>query len=588
MTVSYENTMTQNLEYQAKFKADTSDLSKAQAAIKQTGAQFLDLGKASGGLTVVLSNVRGALNGSITSLINMATGAGIAIQALMKLHPALAIISGLLAAGKVAFEVFNKRQEEAAEKAESAKRAIDALGLSVSELDQHLQRTKDAADAYERIQQAADNAAKAIRDMAAAQLSYNAAIAKADMANLDLDEAKALGGAKTDEERRNIKRDFAGKRAEAQTKALNEEYRLKFEQNSNERAEIVAGAKRDEEDRRSVLMGNVSDASKSIDNILAGNMRAELEVMPADSPYESEKRKQVKAIESKYAEYEAIRTAFRENPHEAAQKYGSVLGETSASEIGGIIRSLDTHKKALADFDAAAPQRAADTAQKLQVNEMERKTLAANRGAAGASIQKQLVDTTTGLDAEAAREKEAAGEKEAAKAKARKASVDAARDAASRALESDRYELMTDEEKAEHLRGQVKETRSAIGINAKAIAVENDPEKKAALQVQQGKLVQDLVSQRSEGRSVTQRIDGDREKQQKDAADRRDSISQHQAAIESIRQSRHETGLDTRQAFNHLYAVKGGKNPDEKVADNTSKMAEHLAAIAKLMEGAAA
>ena len=574
--------MSKNLEYQARFKTDTGDLKKAQVEISATGTTLVNMGKTAGGLTMVLANMRGAVSGNISSLVNMAVGAGLALKSLASLHPAVKILSIALAAGKFAYELFTNKQEAAAKKAEEAKAAIDALGLSISALDQHLAKSKDAADAYERIQKAAERTATAVKDLTAAQIAYNQAVGKADVASLDLEEAIKLSNSSlTPDQTRDIKREYAGKRAEVEARTVEDDFKLKFEQNQKDRFDIESGAGAFERDNANLLQGNIDDAKKALADIVAANAAKvvsseDFSALPMDQRWKARMQRE-----------KEVKEEFAAEPMKAQRKYAPAIGEEGAGEIGDMVRTLNAHQKALSQFKAGESERQADTNRKLDVIDVQRKEIGLARNAALDSIKTGLVETNAGIAAESRGEASNKAAADAEKHKARDNAISAAGERARRAIETDRYDRMSDPEKAEHLRGKVKDTRSAIADNRAAIASETDPDKRAALLGRRGQLVEDLVSQRKEGRSVVEKIEKQRDADNKVKGGVDNQVAEHRDAIEKMRHARSEQSVDAMQVFKHMYAVKEGRNPDETIADNTTQMADHLSAIAEILKEAA-
>ncbi|HMO52304.1 MAG TPA: hypothetical protein PKE26_11890 [Kiritimatiellia bacterium] len=571
--------MTQSLKYQADFVAKTDGLKQAQGEIKETGKQFGAIAQAGAGLGMAMSAASGAVRGNVGALMQLAMGAGIALRAISNLNPALRILTAVLFVGKLAYEAFTSAKEKAAQKAEEARRNIDALGLSISALDRHQRNVKDSAQIYERIEKAAERSAKAIRDMADAQIAYNTAVGNANQANIDLREAEELAGATTDEQRREIRGRYAVERNQASKETAQQEFELKKQAHLDERRNIVETAARQETNQRAMLGGNVTSARVEIADIIDQIAQEQTDALKPTSPYESERKKQSEAWMEKAAEMDQMRKDFAADPRAAAEKYADQL-TGKAGDLGGLIKALESHQSALKDFEDSAPERADDVSKKLAEHAVKGATIGQGLKAATDSADATLTREKTALSAE----EKAEQERLAAVEKERGRRVNQAKDRAASAVAADRYDRMSDTDKADHLRGQANETQSALAINAKAIAAEADPEKKAGLQIRQGQLIEELAATMKEGRSITGRIEKEKEREGKETKRRDDAISEHKKDIEEIRASRATTAMDTSQVFQHMYDVRGGKNPDEMVAANTKKIEEHNAAIRKLLE----
>lgn len=572
--------MSQNLEYQARFKAETAELKAAQNEIKNTGKAFTSVAQAGGGMTMVMTGMTGALKGNVGSLLQVAMGAGMVWKAFANLNPVIRILTLVLGAASIAASLFNKHQEETAKKTEESKRALEQLGLAVSDLERHQRQVKASADAYDIIEKKAAAAANAIRDMTAAQIAYNQAVGNANLANIDLREATELAGAKTDEERREIRGRYAEERAGSRRDTANADFDLKKKAHLEERANIVNDANRQEENERARLTGNVNDAKSSLSHIIDKIARDQVDAMEVSSPYASERQKQSEARRAKYLEMEEMKSAFATNPSAAAEKYRTMLPEDKAGDIGGLLKALDGHQAALKGFEESAPDRAEDTSKKLAEHAVRGAIIGQEFKGAVDSADAELTRTKTGLTAEEQSEKD----RQEKEAELRREQEAKARDRVAAAAASDRFDRMSDPQKAKHLAGEVQDIQSALRLNQKAIASEEDPEKRTSLVVRQGQLAEELAAKRKEGRSVLGRIEKQQSAEAKVQSSRDEQVSAHKNTIEDIRARRSETAMDTQSVFKHMYDVKAGQSPDEQVARNTADIKEHMAAIANLLQ----
>jgi hypothetical protein len=142
--------------------------------------------------------------------------------------------------------------------------------------------------------------------------------------------------------------------------------------------------------------------------------------------------------------------------------------------------------------------------------------------------------------------------------------IDESRSDARSAVAKYRHGKMSDEERLTHHERGVSEVRERL-------ASAQDP-------MERSSLVKQLVEQMSAVDGIKSKIDS-----KKDGGD---IVGTHKEAIQDIRNQRATTAMDTQSVFQHMYDVKAGKNPDELVAENTKKIEEHMASIAKVMEGA--
>lgn len=529
--------MSESLEYQVKTKADPSGLKQTQAEMKKTGDAMTAFGQAATGLVVASTGMTEALKGNVNGLISMSMGAGMAWQAMSKLHPALAVVSIALA---VAAPLVAKLQEHFRKTRDLDTFAdkLKKLGLADSDLKKLEQGLKKTADALSLVRDNATTAADAFDKLLAAQKAVTDLRRGMEDEKLDREERAELANPNlSEQQRREIQSRYAQERVDINATRRGEDIDARRNAISNDmqREQLK---QRELDDSASTAS---SAAAKGLDNVMAqieavveqgGNLNS--------AGYEDFLLKAMKGDVSGALDKASLDKLFEDIPEKA---------KDAAQELKNMI-DFATGKR---DEAGAARSRAdtnrAEMAPVLDAMQQEAKALFDEKGTLGdrAAAEKALIA------------KEAAAEQ----ARAEKSAVDSA----NAALENERFGKLTDPQKLDELNKKVEST-------GKAAAAETDVVKK-------GQLIEELVQARGQRDSVAAGIE-------KDKAGRAEKIADHQEAIDDIRSARSTTAMDTQSVFQHMYDVKAGRSPDEEVAENTKAIKDHMEAVAKIMKEAAA
>lgn len=565
-----------NLEYQSRFRADTSELRTAQKELQQTAHATYSLSRSASALAITSSGLRDAMRGNATGLVSVAYGAGLAMRYLANLNPLLRAAGIALAVAAAAQVVFTRRQEEAKTKAEAAARAVDALGLSLSDLQRHQEAGRDAAENFGRIEQAARAAAEAIGRMAAAQDAFNRASSSSAMAQINLDEARALSGAKTPEDKRNIRRQYADKRLEEERRAADREAESKREQINRERMTLVGSEalelerQQHLEERAKVAQGLIDKERDKVAAGIAGRQRTKDEI-EADLSIGGQ-RANPEAVRfamleeaKRHQQSESFRNAFDTDPEAALRDFAGQIGEEGVKAFEGLFQNRDAAAKAARDHVFDMQHNEDERRRRREEISKREEAIDPSRQAALDAAKARRINDETAL----MREENAERERAKAEGKLKQEAIDQAQSSASQAERRYNFDQLGNEKQLEIVEKAIDRTREKIaGSSGEAQAAHR----------------MDLVDQLRERDRISGRIDRDAERDEAHHDRVKGGVSRLQSNIEALMSSRHERDVGLRDVFHHMADVKAGRNPDEIAAQNSILIEQHTKQIAELLK----
>lgn len=549
-------------EYRGKIiiEADGSEVQQATKQVNNMAAAFT-------GANAVFRGTSEVVRGNYQGFLELAVGARLLWTALGAVSPVLKIATiALSAIGPVIGGVISYFRDS--KPIDNYTERIKKLGLAISDLERHKQAVKSVAAEFHRIEEAAKAAQGAIEKVADAQLALNRAKGDSKLAQLDLEEATRLAGATTDEERRSIQREYVTRRADLQTDNIQSDFELRRKNNAQAR-EAIQGEWQQDEQKRSMLQGNIGSAQQ----LVSDTLKRTLATIVASEDFSSvPMRDQWRA---KMVREKEITSEFDADPKKALRKYSSRISDENLKSLSDQISNVDLQKRILADFDAEAPARASDRSGRYHAKVADEDALAAERDAALLRVQTGKVNVLAGLD-----------------------SQERAASAAAAAHDS----INTEKGNATELQ-RLEDERNASATEGRYRFDKADPQRQMAyldhvLKNMEGK---DLTPQQREDRIGYMRMRDDVQKridsETRTMAGRKASESQNQAArdaqIAEARQGLRSMAvgpshsIDTSALFEAYYAGGVNKTDDAQqlIADRAREQVFYLKTIAAMMKG---
>lgn len=534
-----------SLEYQAKFRAETSELQRAQGELKKTGQEMRGLGMAAGGFVTMSSGLRDALRGNAQGLVTMAMGAGMAWRAISNLHPVLKLISVAMAAAAIAQSIFSARQKQATEEAERLNATLKSLGLSVSEVERHQRVFSGYAKDIKEFRDAADSATDSMQRFLSALKSVRDARLQVSLSGIDLDEAEELAQpGLTSGGRSAIQSRHARRRLDARLEAERDQHRIDSEMISQERG------------RRESELSSLDEEGRMLQKDVAGSATAFRRAVETPSV--------MGALPPELKNLVNEMAGRKDGDRQLAERGGMILegaarGGLSPDQLGPLSDAFKGFRGAVdrqADFGRALPgRRDALLERGIELEAMQTASDQRLRASEqGIMAQRDMIDISD-------RDRE----------------VESRRNAR-RAVSRYRFDQLEDEERLGIVEGAMERTRRRMG----SAGISPEDRDRAATQ---------LVEQARERDSIQGRLQASAERQAADearAAERRegieDQVSRHQESIEEIGSRRTVQDVGLLDMFRHMYDVQGGRNPDEIAAEAAKQTADHMRAVRELLE----
>lgn len=523
-----------SVEYQSRFRADTSELEKANRKLKETGREMNAVAQGASALAITTSGLRDVLRGNASGLVSVAYGAGLAFRAFSQLAAPLKVLGVALAVASAAQLAFTARKRAATKAAEELVQKLNDLRIAQDALatvkDNHAAQT----EALRQVTRAAEAAANAYVQLRLAQQASVQAGHASVRAGLDLEEVTALSNPNLGSaQRRDIQRQFIDRRAELEKTQAQEAALSKDNVLDAERSQLRAEARGD-----AGQIQNLSDAVAEAKNALVEEVASAL-------------------MKDRGAGGEAIAKTFRARAGRdldgAMKDVAPYLTTDQASQASGLIGNVRDRERDLDRFSSDASARAVDRAARDAALLSEQADIRRDAESRVAGAEATRVAARAGLDREEAAEKIEEEKR-----------VRAAQQVARRDIAQYNYDKLGEEEQLGVVDRAIERTRKALGRDD---LTDID---RAGLQ---SRLVEQM-RERDRVKGGIESRDGAAEAQ----------VSRLQSNIEALVASRHERDVGIRDVFQHMYDVKGGKNPDEIAAQNSILIEQHTKQIAELLE----